>query len=87
MSPYTPHNLGVVLHTLVPRPQVFVTGAAISEAMTNESIAVWEGFIKATGSPETILINLQGEPPVDGNWRAEIMRRLDAKYRNNTTSQ
>ena len=55
---YTPHNLGAVLHTLVPRPQVFVTGAAISEAMTNESIAVWEGFVKATGSPETILINV-----------------------------
>jgi hypothetical protein len=23
---------------------------------------------------------LQGEPPVDGDWKAEIMRRLSAKY-------
>ncbi|KUJ16193.1 uncharacterized protein LY89DRAFT_782491 [Mollisia scopiformis] len=83
---YTPHNLGVVLHCLQPRPLVFVTGAAISHEMTNESIRVWEEFVKATGTEKTLVINLQGDPPADGNWRAEIMRRLDEKYRNNNTS-
>jgi hypothetical protein len=26
-------------------------------------------------------LQLQGDPPKDGNWRAEIMRKLDEKYR------
>lgn len=55
---YTPHNLGVVLHCLQPRPQAFVTGAAISEAMTNESIRVWEEFVEATGTEDTMVINV-----------------------------
>jgi hypothetical protein len=25
-------------------------------------------------------LQLQGEPPADGDWRAEIMRKLDGKY-------
>ena len=33
---YTAHNLGVVLHTLIPRPKVFVTGAMLTEEMTKE---------------------------------------------------
>ena len=93
---YNPHNLGVVLHTLLPRPQVFITGAAITPAMTNESIEVWETYVKTLSVEDTLFINvsskmdawnhahklqLQGDPPKDGNWRAEIMRRLDGKYR------
>jgi hypothetical protein len=95
---YNPHNLGVVLHTLHPRPQVFVTGAAIAPAMTNESIKIWETYVKTLRIEDTLIINvrvqgglkdgnmltelqLQGDPPKDGNWRAEIMRKLDEKYR------
>jgi hypothetical protein len=55
---YTPHNLGVVLHCLQPRPQCFVTGAAISEEMTNESIQVWDEYVKATGLKQTLVINV-----------------------------
>jgi hypothetical protein len=55
---YTPHNLGVIFHTLVPRPQVLITGAAISEAMTNESIGVWKLYIEHTGAEDTLIINV-----------------------------
>lgn len=55
---YNAHNLGVVLHALQPRPQVFITGAAISEAMTRESIEVWEAYVKITGTKGTLVINV-----------------------------
>lgn len=55
---YTPHNLGVVLHCLQPRPKVFITGAAVSEAVTNESIRVWEEYVKTTGVKQTLVINV-----------------------------
>jgi hypothetical protein len=55
---YSPHNLGVVLHTLIPRPQVLVTGAAISGEMTRESIRVWEAYVKQLGVKDTLLINV-----------------------------
>ena len=55
---YNPHNLGVVLHTLQPRPQVFITGAAITPAMTNESIDVWEKYVKGLGTEDTLVINV-----------------------------
>jgi hypothetical protein len=58
---YNPHNLGVVLHTLHPRPQVFVTGAAITPGMTDESIEVWETFVKALGIENTLVINVRVE--------------------------
>jgi hypothetical protein len=58
---YNPHNLGVVLHTLHPRPQVFITGAAITPAMTNESIEVWETYVKALGIENTLVINVSVE--------------------------
>ena len=56
---YNPHNLGVVLHTLQPRPQVFVTGAAITSDMTNESIGVWEKYVKDDGIEDTLVINVR----------------------------
>jgi len=55
---YTPHNLGVVFHTLQPRPQVFITGAAISPAMTQESIEVWDEYVKNTATEKTLVINV-----------------------------
>lgn len=55
---YNPHNLGVVLHTLLPRPKVFITGAAITPAMTNESIGVWETYVKDLGVENTLIINV-----------------------------
>ena len=56
---YNPHNLGAVLHSLHPRPQVFVTGAAITPAMTNESIEIWEKYVKALGVEDTLVINVR----------------------------
>ena len=55
---YNSHNLGVVLHTLEPRPQVFITGAAITESMTNESIRVWDEYVKKLGVKNTLVINV-----------------------------
>lgn len=55
---YNPHNLGVVLHTLQPRPQVFITGAAITSAMTRESIEVWENYVKNLGTEDVLVINV-----------------------------
>jgi hypothetical protein len=55
---YSPHNLGVVLYVLHPPPQVFIIGAAISESMAKESIAVWEDSIKTRGTKDTLLINV-----------------------------
>jgi hypothetical protein len=55
---YNPHNLGVVLHTLQPRPHIFITGAAITAAMTNESIEVWEEYVKVLGAENTLVINV-----------------------------
>jgi hypothetical protein len=55
---YTPHNLGVVLHALLPRPQVFITGAAISSEMTRESIEVWNSYVKNLEVENTLVINV-----------------------------
>jgi hypothetical protein len=55
---YNPHNLGVVLHALHPRPQVFITGAAITSAMTNDSIEVWETYVKALGIENALIVNV-----------------------------
>lgn len=55
---YNEHNLGVVLHTIQPRPQVFVTGAAITQAMTQESIAVWKEYVRKLGTKNTLVINV-----------------------------
>jgi hypothetical protein len=58
---YSPHNLGVILYSLHPPPQVFIIGAAISESMAEESIAVWEDSIKIRGTQGTLLINVSVE--------------------------
>lgn len=55
---YTPHNFGVLLHALIPRPQVFVTGARISEEMTNESIQVWEEYVKICEVKDALVVNV-----------------------------
>lgn len=55
---YSAHNLAVVLYALHPPPQVFIVGAAISEIMANESIAVWEDSIKTRETQDTLLINV-----------------------------
>ena len=56
---YSPHNLGVVVHILHLRPQVFVTGAAIAPAMTNESIKTWKTYVKTLGIEDTFIINVR----------------------------
>lgn len=55
---YNPYNLAVLLHNLHPKPQVFITGAAISEEMTAESIAVWEEYVQDLGVTENLVINV-----------------------------
>ena len=55
---YTPHNFGVVLQALIPRPQVFVTGARISEEMTRESIGVWEDYVRVNEVKNALVINV-----------------------------
>jgi hypothetical protein len=46
------------LHTLQPRPHVFITGATITELMTNESIEVWETYVKNLGMENSLVINV-----------------------------
>lgn len=55
---YTAHNLGVLLHTLQPRPQVFITGLIIDEEMTKEAIVVWEQYLEDLKTEDTLLINV-----------------------------
>ena len=57
---YSPQNLLTVLYNLHPRPKVFITGAAISQSMTAESIAVWEGYVRESRVEETFVINVSG---------------------------
>ncbi|KAJ6607584.1 putative methyltransferase-domain-containing protein [Mycena sp. CBHHK59/15] len=54
---YTPHNLGVVLHTMDLHPKVFVSGTAISPEMMAESIHMFKEYVKNTGEEETLIIN------------------------------
>lgn len=63
---YSAHNFGVVLHNLNPPPQVYIVGAAIAESMANESIGVWEEYIKNRGTEDTLVINVSGEGVEDG---------------------
>lgn len=55
---YSPQNLLTVLYNLHPRPKVFITGAAISQSMTAESIAVWESYVRESKVKETFVINV-----------------------------
>ena len=55
---YSPQNLRTVLFNLHPRPKVFITGAAISRAMTLESIAVWDGCVRQSKEGDTLVINV-----------------------------
>lgn len=45
---YSPHNLNVILATLIPRPLVLIVGRAISEEMTNEAVDVFQTYVKET---------------------------------------
>ena len=56
---YTQHNLGVVLYSLNPRPKVFITGAAISDDMTKQSIRVWDFYVRETKAEDTLVINVR----------------------------
>ena len=55
---YTHHNLGAVLFSLNPRPKVFITGLAISDDMTKQSIRVWEFYVRETKAEDTLVINV-----------------------------
>ncbi|KAL8826850.1 MAG: hypothetical protein Q9170_007248 [Blastenia crenularia] len=55
---YTPENMATVLYNLHPRPKVFITGAAISRQMTEESIAVWSSYVQDSKEKDTFLINV-----------------------------
>ena len=45
---YSPQNLGVTLHALVPRPRALVTGNAVG-ALLPEIEPVWEEYLNGTG--------------------------------------
>lgn len=55
---YTKQNLGVTLHTLSPRPKVFVTGAGITPGMSEEAIMVWKAYVKNVGLEDAHVINV-----------------------------
>ncbi|KAL2038679.1 hypothetical protein N7G274_008437 [Stereocaulon virgatum] len=77
---YNPHNFATVLYNLHPRPKVFITGAAIDEAMTAESITVWESYVRETKETDTYVINLNRELMPGGDWMTHIMKKLEARY-------
>ncbi|KAL9608914.1 MAG: hypothetical protein Q9167_006270 [Letrouitia subvulpina] len=56
---YSPSNMKTVLFNLHPRPKVFITGAAISPEITQESIAVWDEYVQQTRRDDTLVINTQ----------------------------
>lgn len=55
---YTAHNLGVLLHCLEPRPQVFITGLMISKDMTKEAADVWEKYLGDLKPKNPLLIKV-----------------------------
>lgn len=55
---YNPQNMAVVLFNLHPRPKIFITGAAISQKMTHESIAVWNTYVQESKEKDTFVINV-----------------------------
>ena len=55
---YSPHNMATILYSLHPRPKVFITGAAISQEMTDESIKVWDEYVERTKQVDTLVINV-----------------------------
>jgi len=58
---YSAHNLAVVLYALHPPPQVFIVGAAISQSMADECIAVWKAYTTNAGTKDSLLINVSCE--------------------------
>ena len=48
---------------------MFITGAAISQSMTAESIAVWESYVRESKVEETLVINVSA---VRIDWRGEM---------------
>ncbi|MCJ1405644.1 hypothetical protein MMC11_008873 [Xylographa trunciseda] len=79
---YSAHNLGVVLQNLHPRPRVVICGTGLSHETADEAIEVWDTYVKSWGVTETLVINLaRAAQDAGGDWMAEIMRRLDEKYR------
>ncbi|EKG08993.1 hypothetical protein MPH_14044 [Macrophomina phaseolina MS6] len=42
---YSPHNLGVVLHNLHPRPRALVIGIAVPPSLVAEMTAVWSEYV------------------------------------------
>lgn len=59
---YSPHNLGTVLHALLPRPQVIITGLAIPDGMTEECIEVWDSYVKSMNVEKALVINVNISP-------------------------
>lgn len=57
---YSAQNLWTVLFNLHPRPKVFITGAAISHAMTAESITVWDSYVRESKVKDAFVINVGG---------------------------
>jgi hypothetical protein len=43
---FSPHNLGVVLHTLYPRPQGLVTGTAVTDDVLGDIAEVWDAYVR-----------------------------------------
>jgi hypothetical protein len=44
---YSPHNLGVILHNLHPRPRALIIGIAVPPSLTDEMTAVWNEYVES----------------------------------------
>lgn len=55
---YTPHNLGVVLQNVHPRPRVIILGTGLSPEIAEEAAGVWEKYVKNFDVEETLVVNV-----------------------------
>jgi len=51
---YSALNLRVVLQSLVPKPQAFIIGLQIDDAMAKEAQGVWNEYMQSSGQSNTI---------------------------------
>ncbi|KAK5124080.1 hypothetical protein LTR85_002277 [Meristemomyces frigidus] len=86
---FSSQNLGVVLHTLHPRPQGVVTGSAVSQEIMDAVQKAWEEYSTGVLEKEGVTgkwIKLsdwyaaENQPPPPG-LEKELMRRLDEAFK------
>lgn len=77
---FSAHNLGVVLHTLHPRPHVLITGTAIPDAYLNIIEPVWRAYVKEVVEREAFVPLAADRSPVSGpGSSSSILRRRDSR--------